>query len=498
MSISAVGICIIAGSVSQPSLAFQNDLTIGFYYETSDSISVAIQGVKKAVFSNSLELLQTTIAAVNAADSGFYKVFVDQDSNLQGIDSSGNVAYAGLLLSKVPRYDFANFSLTGLQKYIDNIAYCNNPIINVFNTNDVFLDGVSEAYYSGVYSPTNNFIYLMPDGQSKYTGWHYLQCSNNLYNTYFCTSDGQYPGTIFNFLQQGNNNYHGGVYSPTQNRIYPIPNTNDSYQTVWQYIDCATGFVNTYASVPLCGTYEGGVYSPTQNRIYFIPAGGNGSQWLYIDCNTGLVTGYPSTPGLTGHGGCYSPNENKIYFCSSPANGPLGGYIDCNTGQVGTYSLSGLPSMLVFGSAYSPLQNRIYMIPYAAGNYDTWFYIDCYTGTAVPFKHGLTNIGNQVFLGAVYSPVHNRIFLAPDFIQTVNYWFYIDCKTGLAGYIPNTTALLSNPYMAGGIFCPTTNVTHIIPKVLRGDTYSVYIDDVDAQDIVTSTIMMSGALFNKM
>ena len=36
--------------------------------------------------------------------------------------------------------------------------------------------------------------------------------------------------------------YAGGVYSPTQNRIYLVPH-GQSNQTNWHYIDCATGTV---------------------------------------------------------------------------------------------------------------------------------------------------------------------------------------------------------------------------------------------------------------
>jgi hypothetical protein len=56
-------------------------------------------------------------------------------------------------------------------------------------------------------------------------------------------------------------------------------------QTNWHYIDCADGTVHAYAHGVAAeyGTYYGGVYSPTQNRIYLVPFGqANETNWHYI------------------------------------------------------------------------------------------------------------------------------------------------------------------------------------------------------------------------
>src|SRR5438477_431374 len=90
--------------------------------------------------------------------------------------------------------------------------------------------------------------------------------------------------------------YFGGVYSPTQNRIYFVPYSQGT--NAWHYIDCDTGNVIAYnqtSGVPAVDqAYAGGVYSPTQNRIYFIPysQGFYTSSWHYIDCNNGNVIAY--------------------------------------------------------------------------------------------------------------------------------------------------------------------------------------------------------------
>ena len=78
--------------------------------------------------------------------------------------------------------------------------------------------------------------------------------------------------------------YRGGVYSPTQNRIYLVPYMQ-SNQTNWHYIDCSNGTVVAYAHgvTAVVYAYAGGVYSPTQNRIYLVPCGqSNQTNWHYL------------------------------------------------------------------------------------------------------------------------------------------------------------------------------------------------------------------------
>ena len=68
------------------------------------------------------------------------------------------------------------------------------------------------------------------------------------------------------------NAYFGGVYSPTQNRIYLVPDVQ-APQTNWHYIDCSDGTVHAYAHgvTAVTNAYLSGVYSPNQNRIYLVP-----------------------------------------------------------------------------------------------------------------------------------------------------------------------------------------------------------------------------------
>ncbi len=80
--------------------------------------------------------------------------------------------------------------------------------------------------------------------------------------------------------------YCGGVFSPTQGRIYFAP-YNQCTAAVWHYIDCTNGSVVAYthgATVVALG-YWGGVYDPAKNRIYMIPyTQSTAAVWHYIDC----------------------------------------------------------------------------------------------------------------------------------------------------------------------------------------------------------------------
>ena len=82
-----------------------------------------------------------------------------------------------------------------------------------------------------------------------------------------------------------NGAYDGGVYSPTQNRIYLVPFAQASKAT-WHYVDCSTGNVveYTHGVTAIQYAYLGGVYSPTQNRIYLVPFDqAPKATWHYLD-----------------------------------------------------------------------------------------------------------------------------------------------------------------------------------------------------------------------
>ena len=91
----------------------------------------------------------------------------------------------------------------------------------------------------------------------------------------------------------------GGVYSPTQNRIYLVPYAQSNKPT-WHYIDCNNGNVVAYnhGSSAAGGTYYGGFYSPTQDRVYLVPyVQTNKATCHYIDRATGV---FPSISIMSG------------------------------------------------------------------------------------------------------------------------------------------------------------------------------------------------------
>jgi hypothetical protein len=179
--------------------------------------------------------------------------------------------------------------------------------------NNSGVSAVYQGYFGGVYSPTQNRIYFVPVGQASSTYWHYIDC----------TSTGQVVAYQNNSgVVAAAGAYFGGVYSPTQNRIYLVPYAQ-SYETSWHYIDCNTDEVIAYPNnsgvAPVNLAYSGGVYSPTQNRIYLVPyAQSDETYWHYIDCtSTGSVVSY--SHGITAVnntyiGGVYSPTQNRIYL----------------------------------------------------------------------------------------------------------------------------------------------------------------------------------------
>ena len=173
--------------------------------------------------------------------------------------------------------------------------------------------GVTSTTNSGaVYSPTQDRIYFVPKGQSDDTYWFYIDCS-----------DGS-VGSYENGVGIGNNAFSGGAYSPTQNRIYMAPSGTYSQNATFTYLDCDDTTVHTYTSPsprPGINAFNGGVYSPTQNRIYFVPyLQSSVIYWYYIDCNTGILTSYLSNVTAVNYGyqgGTYVPTLDRIYLAPS-------------------------------------------------------------------------------------------------------------------------------------------------------------------------------------
>lgn len=191
--------------------------------------------------------------------------------------------------------------------YID----CNTGTVLSYNS---LATVVSNAYAGAVYSPNQNRIYFVPFAQATQANWHYINCNIGAIVAY-SNNSGTTPVS---------NAYWGGCFSPTQNRIYFAP-YGQGPQLRWHYIDCSTSKVVSYlnGAAAVSNAYVGAVYFPTENRIYFVPFGqANQAVWHYLNCDVGgIITGstISTYDALTNvlfayAGGTFSPLENKLYF----------------------------------------------------------------------------------------------------------------------------------------------------------------------------------------
>ena len=191
------------------------------------------------------------------------------------VDDTGNVTrnVTDETQPELPSMRLNVFNYSGLLEYLRRIHRKNKNIeVGSVVAYTHGATAVADAYVGGVYSPTQNRIYFVPWAQANQSVWHYLDCAT---------------GSVVAYTHGATavaDAYNGGVYSPTQNRIYFVP-TAQANQSVWHYLDCATGSVvaYTHGATAVVSAYGGGVYSPTQNRIYFVPwAQANQSIWHYI------------------------------------------------------------------------------------------------------------------------------------------------------------------------------------------------------------------------
>ena len=340
--------------------------------------------------------------------------------------------------------------------------------------------------------------------------WHYMDCKTGKVMPYYSGIEPflyhEEPwGTLVVRLVCY---YTDMVFSPTQNRMYLIPciekNREDEeyipLQLEWHYIDCVTGLVVAYehgvdfSELLDSASYHGGAYSPVQNRIYFVPYMQLTAPLLhYIDCDTGQVLSYESNlnleelvePGGFNYlGGTYSPTQDRIYL--HPANQAMfldmetnllsneedfnkikWHYIDCATNTIGSYDHGiqwrGDGEILDYriyeNGVYSPTQNRIYFILLNhSPDTEGFHYIDCDTGECkvFPFKDQLGE--NSIRLESFwwnYSPITNRMY--------VSSYLYLDCNTDkFVSELPEV------PYFSGGapygLFSPLNNRIYYLER----------------------------------
>ena len=235
-----------------------------------------------------------------------------------------NPIYRSQPRASVPNYSHSSFNASDLANYVGTLTEKGSSfssIVNAYPTTATI--AATGAYYGSVYSPTQNRIYFVPAAQgiTGVVSWHFIDCNTGAIVAY----DRPANGIV------GGESYVGGAFSPIQNRIYFAPNSQGApANAFWHYIDCNTsGTTSANIATPVSyahgvttvdGAYAGGVYSPTQNRIYFVPfSQAPQTNWHYVDCNTGTIMAYAhglATPPVNQAyaGGVYSPTQNRIYF----------------------------------------------------------------------------------------------------------------------------------------------------------------------------------------
>ena len=240
--------------------ATANGLSIAGQKISLAAATAAIPGAMSAAYASKLDGIEAGAEVNNISDVNA--------TNLT--DGGATTLHTHLAILPSTRLD--DFDYDELIKYLSPIHAKNLAVEFAAGTYAHGVTAVANAYAGGVYSPTQNRIYLVPFAQANRTNWHYIDCATGIVVAYA------------HGITAVASAYYGGVYSPTQNRIYLVPFAQAN-QTNWHYIDCATGTVVAYAHgvTAVASAYIGGVYSPTQNRIYLVPFGqANQVNWHYI------------------------------------------------------------------------------------------------------------------------------------------------------------------------------------------------------------------------
>jgi len=468
--------------------------------ELMASIATAVDSASASAASASESEIAAGDSETNAAASEVAAALSAATVNLPAISSgdsgkilqinSGETGYehVGTFNNPSPSLRLDDFDQDELLNYLEPIHTRNAKVEAASGTYTHGATVVSGGYFGSVYSPTEDKIYFVPSEQpASSTTFHRVNCKTGAIETYTGYGSGG-----------DGSQYAGGVYSPTQNRIYFIPYAEKASDGGWHYIDCATGTLETAAlGAVATGDYVGGVYSPTQDRIYLVPYGrADETTWHYIDCSDGTLNSY--THGATAvnnayFGGAYSPTQNRIYF--APHDQHLSAryhYIDCNDGTVADYTKS-CPSGECSGAVYSPTQDRIYFVPHYSTLQTRWMYINCSDGSLTGYYHEAT-VTTSAYSGGVYSPAQNRIYLVPYSQANNTSWHYIDCSDGsVVAYTHGVTAGTS-AYI-GGTYSPRENRIYMSPY-LQGNVAVWHYIQVYASEEV-SPQLMSTALFSK-
>jgi uncharacterized protein (DUF2147 family) len=195
-----------------------------------------------------------------------------------------------------------------------------------------------------------------------------------------------------------------------------------------------------------------------------------------------VMVGYNHTVSPNGAyiGGVYSPINDRIYFVPF-ASADAWHFVDCETGNVEEYDhgLSQAPVNNAYvGGVYSPKNNRIYFAPVEQAPETVWHYVDCGSGNVVGYIHALTTVPElSAYWGGVYSPKNDRIYFAPLDQAPQPVWHYVDCESGnVVEYIHALTSQASGDAYRGGVYSPANNRIYFVPRAQVSQEIWHYID----------------------
>ncbi len=306
-------------------------------------------------------------------------------------------------------------------KYHDSIVYLTLDAIISINPytkeSSYILHGVDFSPYN---YPISDAALHRPTNRIYYSGLE--MTSTSLYMNQ--------SGSLVSFTLPSQVSYNAVVYNGTNQSVYYIPK---DVITEWPYIN-STGSVNTFATDVSYTSDEfvDGIYCPVNNRIYLIPGNNINSS--------------------------SSNNSSNLY------------YIDCSTNTIMSYTYSTINSVGLksVSAVYTPVNNRIYLIPQNV-LYGTWYYIDCSTNSIIGYS--VMNIssytGNAV--GCTYVPILNRIYIGNGMLESQ--YLYIDCfKDEVNMYAPIDEPAYGSGrgdgiYSMGSIYFPPTETLTVNTRI---------------------------------
>ena len=176
--------------------------------------------------------------------------------------------------------------------------------------------------------------------------------------------------------------------------------------------------------------------------------------------------------------GIYSPLNNRIYLIPyNQCDETNWHYIDCDTGDVVAYEHGATVINYGYrGGVYNKNQKRIYLVPFAQAPETNWHYIDCDTGDVVAYEHGITTIlSSTAYSGGEYDEINNRIYFAP-YNQGPYNWHYVDCSdNSVIAYNTILCTAGANAYL-DAVFSPNENKIYFVPNDQADETNWHYIN----------------------